>query len=88
MVKWGNWKGRIVVECSFLERMCGGNLTAGSNPAPSAMNMEKLRVVVNKKSVKTKVVQILIIGFCLLVFFDYIFYILCRAKICLPWLFL
>ena len=43
-----------------------GNLTAGSNPAPSA--------------VRTRIVRVLIIGFCLLVFLDYIFYILCRAR--------
>ncbi len=77
-----------MVECTFLERMRGGNLTAGSNPAPSAMDMDKLRVAVDEKGVKTKVVRIVVIGFCLLVFFDYIFYILCRAHICLHWPFL
>ena len=73
----------------------GGDSARRAQPVPfgyfqtdTAMDMEKLRVVLDKKSVKTKVVQILIIGFCLLVFFDYIFYILCRAKICLPWPFL
>ncbi len=39
----------------------------------------------DKKSMKTRIVRIVMIGFCLLVFFDYIFYILCRAKVCLPW---
>jgi len=52
------------------------------------MDMDKLRVAVDEKGVKTKVVRIVVIGFCLLVFFDYIFYILCRAHICLHWPFL
>ncbi len=68
--------------------MRGGNLTAGSNPAPSAMDVEKLRAMFDKKSMKTRIVRIVMIGFCLLVFFDYIFYILCREKVCLPWPFL
>lgn len=80
-----SWKGRIVDECTFLERMRGGNLTAGSNPAPSAMGMGKLWTGRGQKSVKTKVVRIIMVGFCLLIFFDYVFYIVCRAKVCLPW---
>jgi len=47
--------------------------------------MAKLRTGFNKKLLEINGIRILYIVFMLLVLLDYLFYLLCRGGICLPW---
>ena len=58
---------------------------ASSNLASSADYMAKLRTGFNKKLLEINGIRILYIVFMLLVLLDYLFYLLCRGGICLPW---